>query len=94
MGDTMLYSREMLEKIMSLDLAGVRAALDLGGFPDPDNEITKAEFQGFNPWTGQFMYRVTFPGQEEGSLDTGHVSLYWDQEETSEVPQIFGEWIW
>ena len=69
----MLISKRQLIEATELQVFEVRAALARGGYPDDDNEIKYASFQGVSA-SGNFVYRIGFTG-ENGRKESGNVFL-------------------
>jgi hypothetical protein len=79
----MLISKQKLIKATDLTVAEVRAAMGRGGYPDDDNEIKFASFEGMLP-SGNFVYRIGFKG-ETGRNESGNVYLKFVQHDNQFV---------
>jgi hypothetical protein len=69
----MLSSKRQLIEATDLTVAEVRAAMGRGSYPDTNNEIKFASFEGMSP-SGNFVYRIGFKG-ETGRNESGNVYL-------------------
>ena len=69
----MLITKRQLIEATELQVFEVRAAMSRGGYPDSDNEIKFATFEGVSA-SGHLVYRIGFTG-ENGRKESANVFL-------------------
>ena len=79
----MLISKRQLIEATELQVFEVRAAMSRGGYPDSDNEIKFATFEGVSA-SGNFVYRIGYTG-ENGKRESGNVYLKFVQHDNQFV---------
>lgn len=84
----LLLTKEQVLHATTLNVREVRAAMEKGGYGAED--ISDAEFCGMRV-NGIFVYRITFPSDEDEGDDTGMVYLQYARRAFSSEYYLTGE---